>query len=197
MSLFDAIKKFFSGFGNPESEVSEWTAELNRNAEDMFSTERNSSAKTKGEPSNTTDLWGTESQSSSQSEVRYDADEPKTESEAPAKSVKKSAESPNKKFDPEKSRELIIVYTAQEVRKLVKDGADPNFVSEHGFTPLMFADDPEVIKALVECGADPNAKDENGYPVIVKMETPECIKTLVECGADVNAKAEGGRTALM
>ena len=33
MSLFDVIKKIF-GFGNPEAEVSDWTAELNREAED-------------------------------------------------------------------------------------------------------------------------------------------------------------------
>ena len=50
----------------------------------------------------------------------------------------------------------------EEVRQLIRAGADVNAKNKDGMTPLMLAagnnPNPEVLKVLIEAGADVNAK---------------------------------------
>ena len=58
----------------------------------------------------------------------------------------------------------------------------------------------EQVKTLVKKGADVNAKDQNGQTALMAAAGRghlEMVKLLIDKGADVNASDENGRTALM
>jgi ankyrin repeat protein len=53
----------------------------------------------------------------------------------------------------------------EEVKKLLKKGADPNIKDKYGWTPLHWAASGghvDVVKLLLVHGADPTVKDEDG-----------------------------------
>ena len=91
----------------------------------------------------------------------------------------------------------------EEIKELLKKGADLEAKDKDGLTALMVAvynGRLEVVKYLAECGADLEAKDEEGYTALMTASEYgqlEVVKYLVELGADLEAKDEDGQTALM
>ncbi|MEO8541702.1 MAG: ankyrin repeat domain-containing protein [bacterium] len=103
-----------------------------------------------------------------------------------------------------------------DVRVLLKKGANPNFRGPDSLTTLIAAMQhlqPDVVKALLDAGADPNAPDSTsaGAPPLVwgielqeslrKQREPSvamifCTAYLINHGANVNAKDREGMTAL-
>lgn len=92
----------------------------------------------------------------------------------------------------QEEKTLFNVRTAESVRTLIKNGADPNALDENGNLPLNAAlahEKFEVVKAMIANGADHNAKDKNGHtPLIVAIVTSniEAVKIVLEKGADPN-----------
>ena len=88
---------------------------------------------------------------------------------------------------------------------LIKSGADVNFNSEKGYTPLFASFAPGVLsygdryntaKVLIKYGADVNARDEKGNPAIVelaKRKQIDLLILLIESGADVTAQNKNGK----
>ncbi len=93
---------------------------------------------------------------------------------------------------------------AQQTKKLLDKGADPNATFRKGGNALLFASDRghlEVIKVLLENGADVNAKEEQyGWTALIWAAYrghTQLIPILVEHGIDVNAvEAQQNATAL-
>ena len=91
---------------------------------------------------------------------------------------------------------------AEQVRKLLAAGADPNARSAGGGAPLHFArwggaTDAEAARLLIEAGADVNGRDDTGAtPLHSAAWAPALAKLLVEHGADVNARNKNGETPL-
>ena len=87
-----------------------------------------------------------------------------------------------------------------EVRKLLKEGADVNQVVDIGFTPLFLAchlGHLDVIKVLLNAGADPNGVSGMTHPTIIftpligamsrhNKKRLETIDMLIAAGAKVN-----------
>ena len=91
----------------------------------------------------------------------------------------------------------------EEIKELLKKGADVNASDKYGWSALMWAaifGKLDVVKCLVEHGADLEAKDGDGETVLMKVARDgnlDMVKCLAECGADLEAKDKFGRTALM
>ena len=91
----------------------------------------------------------------------------------------------------------------EEIKELLKKGADLEAKDKDGLTALMVAvynGRLEVVKYLAECGADLEAKDEEGYTALMTASEYgqlDVVKCLVELGADFEAKDKDGQTALM
>ncbi len=94
----------------------------------------------------------------------------------------------------------------EEIKELLKKGADVEAKDKDGRTALMWAAISrklDVVKCLVEHGADLEAKDEDGYTALVreaKYGNLGAVKCLVEQGADLEAKDDDyryRRTALI
>lgn len=87
-----------------------------------------------------------------------------------------------------------------EVRKLLKEGADVNQIIDLGFTPLIVAcllGHLDVIKVLLDAGADPNGVSGMTHPTIIftpliaaisrrNKKRLETIDMLIAAGAKVN-----------
>ena len=90
-----------------------------------------------------------------------------------------------------------------EVKALLKKGADVNASNKYGDTALMMAvynGHLEVVKYWAECGVDVNASDKHGRTALMKAAIwghLDVVKYLVEHGADLEAKDGDGQTALM
>lgn len=87
--------------------------------------------------------------------------------------------------------------TADDVRTLIKQGADPN---EHekitGDTPLMRAERGDVVRALIEGGADVHAVDDFGWNVVHCMafhQEPEddCMRTVIDEACKAGLSLDG------
>ncbi len=91
----------------------------------------------------------------------------------------------------------------EEIKELLKKGADVNASNKYGDTALMVAaynGHLEVVKYLAQNGADVNAKVSYGGTALMKAvigEHLDVVKYLAECGADLDVKDGAGRTALM
>ena len=91
-----------------------------------------------------------------------------------------------------------------EVKKLLKDGVEPNLEIEE--VPLLIIAlkrkaSLEVIKELINAGANMHYTNEDGVSVLdeaIESKNLEIVKFLVESGIDVNATKRGsGFTPLM
>ncbi len=96
------------------------------------------------------------------------------------------------------------IKSVEEIKELLKKGADVNAKGVGGRTALMCGavvnGQLDVVKCLVEHGADLEASDKSGQTELMMasyMGYLEEVKCLVELGADVNAKDNWGETALM
>ena len=58
------------------------------------------------------------------------------------------------------------------------------------------SDSVEDLRDLLRAGANPNAKDQSGWTVLMSCSDAVAVQELLNAGADVNAKDQFGRTAL-
>ena len=91
--------------------------------------------------------------------------------------------------------------TAEDVKRYLAEGADPNAWDGEGCTPLHWAagsrDASAVMKVLLDAGANPNAHTSRGqYTPLHLALTPSEVKVLGDHGADPNARNHLGRTRL-
>ena len=91
----------------------------------------------------------------------------------------------------------------EEIKELLKKGADVEAKNKYEYTALMKAainGQLDVVKYLIDNGADVEAKDDIGQTALMMAANwgkLDVVKCLVEGGADVNAKDGDGRTALL
>lgn len=93
------------------------------------------------------------------------------------------------------------------VRRLLKEGLDPNTANGEGRTPLFLAVQagrPEMVQVLLDGGAAAHWRDAQGNSLlhwaVIHGDTPEAARTvamLVETGADLEAVDALGRTPLL
>ena len=94
------------------------------------------------------------------------------------------------------------IKSVEEIKELLKKGADVNASDKYGDTALMVAatlGKLDIVKCLVELGADLEAQDKNGRTALMKAARDgylEVVEYLVQNGADLEAKDKYGRTAL-
>ena len=90
----------------------------------------------------------------------------------------------------------------EEIKELLKKGADLEAKDKYGDTALMraaFKGQLDVVKCFVELGADLDEKDGVGKTALMIAAAwgkSDVVKYLAECGAGVDASDEEGRTAL-
>ena len=91
----------------------------------------------------------------------------------------------------------------EEVKRLIKEGNDPNRSDKTGLTPLMAAaykGQDHVLISLIEFKCDIDAKDESGYTALMFASNAGHVssaKILIEAGADVNSKDNDSSTPIM
>lgn len=90
----------------------------------------------------------------------------------------------------------------QVITALIEAGADANWTSDIGGTPLIYASlwNPNVIPALIEAEADVDAFDHNGSTPLMyaasHQNNPSVHQLLIDAGADINARDTEGYTPL-
>jgi|ERR1700733_2915153 len=108
----------------------------------------------------------------------------------------------HQKFLNEKLLKAMEDKKADEIVRLLKQGADINFEDKDGFTSLLVAcskNCPEIVKLLIGRGADVNLADKNGWTPLYAACCHgylEIVKKLIEHEADVNLACDDGRTPL-
>ncbi|MES2625988.1 MAG: ankyrin repeat domain-containing protein [Pseudomonadota bacterium] len=91
----------------------------------------------------------------------------------------------------------------EQIRQMLKDGADVNSKLNDGSTTLHWAvlnDQQDVVKMLLDAGADPLAVNRNGIsPLFLAAQNGNevIVASLLDAGADPNTLAENGETILM
>ncbi|KAF7852265.1 hypothetical protein BT93_L5402 [Corymbia citriodora subsp. variegata] len=91
---------------------------------------------------------------------------------------------------------------AQQIHRLLENGAAINGRDQHGWTALhraAFKGHTEAAKALLEKGIDIDAKDEDGYTALhcaTESGHMEVVELLVKKGADAEARTNKGLSAL-
>jgi len=106
---------------------------------------------------------------------------------------------------------LVVSASAEQVTRLIHQGADVNFLREperapsHGRTALIraarWSSDTDVLQVLIEHGADVNVANNVGLTPLMHAASsnrnPDILRFLIEHGANVNVADTRGRTALM
>lgn len=92
----------------------------------------------------------------------------------------------------------------EEVRRLLRDGANPKASNRYGAVPLQLAaevGDTEILKLLLDAGADvesANADGQTALMAVARTGNVEAARLLVRKGARVDThEVFGGQTALM
>ncbi len=112
---------------------------------------------------------------------------------------KKEAERLGKQFWDDKGE----LKSQEEIKELIKKGADVNAKGKNGQTALMVAANwgkLDVVKCLVEHGADLEAKDKYGNTALFGAAINgqlDVVKCLAKNGADLDVKDNFGETVLM
>ena len=86
----------------------------------------------------------------------------------------------------------------EEVKSLIKQGADVNVKDNDGNTALISSSYNGHLE--IEQGADVEAKDKTGKTALIESSSNGCldiVKCLLDNGADVEAKDKTGKTALI
>lgn len=95
------------------------------------------------------------------------------------------------------------VGRADAISRLIRAGADPAVVDEHGRTAFAWAaisDDPTTVKALLAEGLDINRQDNLGRTPLMtaaEADNPRMVRLLLSFGANVLLRDEHGDTALV
>ena len=99
--------------------------------------------------------------------------------------------------------EAVYNDTLDEVKNLVRQGANVNTTNKHGTPLLLIAilfKDEEIAKYLIANGADIHTPIADGITFLMAASNYahlfELVKFLVENGADINLTDKKGRTAL-
>jgi len=115
---------------------------------------------------------------------------PNMQGETPLISIIKST-----KYNVEEKRHII--------KKLIKKGANVNFIDRDENTPLVYAIQMRslaIIKLLIENGANINHLIKSSYITVlmkaIGLGEIDIVKYLVECNANINFKNEFGNTPL-
>jgi uncharacterized protein len=99
--------------------------------------------------------------------------------------------------------DAVFLRDAEEVRKLLAQGADPDACNENRCTPLMMATvegDTEIARDLLEAGADPNLVDADGWAaldVAVYRRTLDLVWLLLQYGAAATDQTDTGSKVLV
>lgn len=97
-------------------------------------------------------------------------------------------------------------YLPEYLEPVIEAGADVNYATENGFTPLMvvanqMSCNPGSVQLLVDAGANLDAQESTtGYTALlfnVTQPCPEVAEILIDNGADVNIANDEGITPLM
>ncbi len=89
------------------------------------------------------------------------------------------------------------------VKRLLKEGINPNRSDKTGLSPLMaaaYSGKDDVLKCLIEYKCNIDDKDASGYTALMFASNAGHVnsaKILIESGADVNTKDNDGSTPLM
>ena len=90
----------------------------------------------------------------------------------------------------------------QDIKKLMKEGADVNAVDDNGYSPLIQATENnfmDIVSILLEAGADVNIVDKYGDTALIHATEngyDGCLKLLIDGGADVNVTDSDGDAAV-
>lgn len=99
--------------------------------------------------------------------------------------------------------DAVFLRDAEEVRRLLGQGANPDAYNEDRCTPLMMATvegDTEIVRDLLEAGADPNLVDADGWTaldVAVYRRTLDLVCLLLQYGATTTDEADTGSKVLV
>jgi hypothetical protein len=88
------------------------------------------------------------------------------------------------------SAELFIAVkdsNVDEVRELLRSGADVHSVNKYRQTPLHLAHDSQIVQLLIDHGAPVNAQDQNGWQPIHFVRNVASLEILLKAGADPGA----------
>lgn len=103
------------------------------------------------------------------------------------------------------NRELVSAAyrgDAAEIRKLIKEGANPEALAVDDWTPLTIAareGHVNAVNALIQLGANINRPEGGGNTALFWAafdDRPEVVQLLLSNGADPNQKRDGGETPL-
>jgi ankyrin repeat protein len=97
--------------------------------------------------------------------------------------------------------EAIRAADKDQVRQLLRRGADVNARTEDGTTALMHATsvgDIGLVRMLLDHAADVNARNKAGATALMwAVGDGDKVRALLDRGADVNARADSGSTPLL
>ncbi|MBP5698721.1 MAG: ankyrin repeat domain-containing protein [Alphaproteobacteria bacterium] len=105
-------------------------------------------------------------------------------------------------YNSEATKRLLAAKTAGEVKKALRDGANPNAMDEEGNTALMHLwHNPIAVQLLISAGTALDIRNADGMTALMlacQGGEAESAKLLIEAGADMNVRDnEFGMTALM
>jgi hypothetical protein len=100
--------------------------------------------------------------------------------------------------------EAVRFAVPDEIKRLIKNGAEVNARREKGLVPLMFATDQRCAQILIDHGAAINAQDDEGRTPLIRFlagglfrpaKAEAYVKFLLEAGAKPEIVAKDGTTA--